>query len=60
MKVAAEGFFNNLAEDSDIIKSGPDRFFAIFFGGALTRADLISGVIPLIILSLRLPRWVQI
>ena len=23
MKVAEEGFFNNLAEDSDIIKSGP-------------------------------------
>ena len=23
MKVAADGFFNNLADDSDIIKSGP-------------------------------------
>ena len=24
IKVAADGFFNNLADDSDIIKSGPE------------------------------------
>ena len=84
IKVAADGFFNNLADDSDIIKSGPkidkDNYVVITsktkklfnignhymhlwiiqyepekFGfiwallGALTLADFMSGVIPLMI-----------
>ena len=41
--VKNEAFFNNLAEDSDICIS-----LTTAFGGALERALLISGVIPLI------------